>query len=480
MEVNIEKIAEEARSKGVEVEQLKSFLSHGYVPLPWQLDFHAAARKADKAGQAVEVGAGGARGPGKSHVVFAQITLDDCQRVEGLKALFLRQTGKSAEESFQDLIQHVLREKIDFTATKSVLQFENGSKVILGGFNDERDIDKYVGIEYDVMAVEELNQLTEIKIEKLKGSLRTSKEGWRPRLYASFNAGGIGHQFVKERFVLPWREGREQRTKFIPATYKDNPYLNAEYIDYLEGLQGDLGKAWREGEWDLFEGQYFSEWRYEKHTVVPFKIPEHWKRFRAYDYGYDNPACCKWYALDGDGRVWVYREKYWKKGHRTDVDRQAAEILRLSSDEVYDYSVADPSIFSPTGMVDKYGGQTISETFARYGIMWLPASNRRVDGWSLMHQYLRWDAENIPKIMYFNTCLDSIRTIPTLVHDEINPEDLDTGGEDHAADVDRYYLASLHERKAPAAKTDIEKKLDLFKQKNDINPMNIKEMFYGE
>ena len=454
----------EAKDLGCPRDQYENFSRYSYFPITWQWKFHAKAREADISGEPTKIGVGGARGPGKSHCVFSQVSLDDCQRIGKLKALFLRQTGTAARESFEDLVDRVLvgRIKYDYNRANNTLTFANGSRILLGGFHDERDIDRYIGIEYDLIAIEELNQLTEEKVNKLLGSLRTSKENWRPRFYSSFNPGGIGHDFVKKLFVEPYRGGKEEKTWFIPATYKDNPFLNQEYIEYLEGLAGTLGKAWREGEWDLFEGQYFDEWNRSKHTVKPFEIPITWKRYRAYDHGRTNPACCKWYAVDYDGRIWVYRELYLTG---KDVDQIAFEIKRLSEGEEYQFSVADPSIFSRTGMVDRYGGQTIAETFARHGIIFLPASNRRVDGWNLMHQYLRWSENEFPRLIYFTTCNNSIRTIPSLVHDEHKPEDLDTRGEDHAVDCDRYLLLSLHERRSEAPKTEVEKKFyEMIKQ----------------
>lgn len=456
-----------AKNANVPRDQIVNFIQSGYIPLPWQLKFHGIAREADKTDGAVKIGVGGARGPGKSHCVFAQIALDDCQRVSNLKGLFLRQTGKAAKESFEDLIFAVLTGVIKYNYNKSstILEFSNSSRIVLGGFENEADIDKYVGIEYDFIAIEELNQLSQDKIDKLLGSMRTSKTNWRPRLYTSFNPGGIGHQFVKDLFVVPFKEQREIKTRFIPAIYKDNPYLNVEYIEYLKELKGDLGKAWREGEWDLFEGQYFNEWNTEKHTCPPFPIPLGWRRFRAYDHGRAAPACCKWYALDQDGRVWVYRELYLTG---MNIDYIASEINRLSQGEEYQYSIADPSIFAHTGFVDKTGGQTIAEVFARYGVQFYPGSNRRVDGWNILHQYLYWSEYQLPKIIYFKTCYNSIRTLPALIHDEHRPEDVDTRCEDHAPDTDRYFLMSLHEAKAEVPKSDIEKKLDELKQKDSM------------
>lgn len=450
----------QAKDAGVPRTQLETFLKARYVPLPWQLRFHGVARSADLPDGPVDIGVGGARGPGKSHAVFAQVALDDCARVPGLKALFLRKTGKSASESFADLVLKVLTTAHTYNRSTNTLIFPNGSRVLLGGFENDNDIDKYIGIEYDIIALEERNQLTGEKVDRLKGSLRTSKAGWRPRMYSSFNPGGVGHGDIKQLFIEPFRAGTETKTRFVPSTYRENPYTNPEYVEYLEGLTGDLGRAWREGDWDLFAGQYFSEWRNDQHVIAPFEIPPTWKRFRAYDHGFRNPACCKWYAVDYDGNVWVYRELY---ATQLTVEELAPEIVRLSAGETYEFSMADPAIFAKSGYVDAQGGQTIAESFARHGVIFAPASNRRVDGWNLMREYLRCSTHKPPRMRYFATCKDSIRTIPTLIHDDRKPEDLDTRGEDHAADADRYFLLTLHERKSPRPKTEVERKLDQLK-----------------
>ena len=256
-----------AKEAGAPRDQTDRFITSGYIPLPWQWEFHAAARMADDANGPVDIGVGGARGPGKSHAVLAQASFDDCQRIPGLKGLFLRQTGVAAKESFDDLIEKVIKGRIVYERTTNVLKFPNSSRIVLGGFKTASDIDKYIGIEYDFIIVEELNQLTGDKYLKLRGSLRTSKPDWRPRMYTSFNPGGIGHDHVKSRYILPFREGTETETRFIGSTYRSNPYLNKEYIQFLESLIGDLGKAWREGEWDIFAGQFFKTFRWDLHVI---------------------------------------------------------------------------------------------------------------------------------------------------------------------------------------------------------------------
>ncbi len=246
-QIALRKCFEAAKSVGVPKDQARQFTSHGYFPLPWQWEFHATARLADNPDGPVDIGAGGARGPGKSHACLSQAALDDCQRIPGLKGLFLRQTGIAAQESFDDLVDKVVKGRVQYKKTGSMLSFPNGSKILLGGFQYESDIDKYVGIEYDFIIVEELNQITEDKYTKLRGSLRTSKMNWRPRMYTSFNPGGIGHKFVKERYVIPHMKDEQKETRFIASTYKDNPYLNKEYIDYLDSIKGTLGRFTRSG-----------------------------------------------------------------------------------------------------------------------------------------------------------------------------------------------------------------------------------------
>ena len=478
LEKKIESCIMTAVASGAPRDQTERFITSGYIPLPWQWEFHAAAREADLPGGPVDIGLGGARGPGKSHAVLSQAALDDCQRVPGLKGLFLRQTGVSAKESFDDLVGKVVRGHIAMEKQQNILKFPNGSRIILGGFRTESDIDKYTGIEYDFIIVEELNQLTEEKYKKLRGSLRTTKTEWRPRMYTSFNPGGVGHGLVKNRYVIPHRERNEKETRFIGGTYKMNPYLNPEYTDYLEGLGGTLGKAWREGDFDLFEGMYFMEWRYDKHVVREnrmFTIPVTWLRYRSIDPGgRDGITSCHWYAVDGNGRVWVYREYYYGPdvidpktgepyGTGRDHDQHAEAIYAMSCDEdgveeQYRYSVIDTSAFAKAGY-----SETVADIYARKGVKDLvPAAKERVVGWNAVHTYLRWkedEKEVEPKLQIFPICTNMIRTLPLLQHDVLHPEDVDSDGEDHGGDELRYFLRTLRETKAPRPQNVIERKL---------------------
>lgn len=478
------RIAEAIRVAGNPYDQVEQLLSHGCIPWPWQLKFHAVAREADYEGGPVDIGLGGARGPGKSHAVLTQVAIDDCQRVPGLKVLFLRQTASSAKESFGDLITKALRGHIVYWKTANSLRFSNGSRIVLGGFKDDRDIDKYIGIEYDIIVVEELTQISREKYNKLRGSLRTSKPNWRPRMYTSFNPGGIGHTWVRERYVLPYRKGTQTETRFIPSTYRDNPALNDDYISYLEGLEGDLGKAWRDGEWDIFAGQYFQEWSYDEHVCKPFEIPDGWAKFRAIDpSGRHGITSCHWYALDPSGRVYVYREYYYgvgvldSKGKKIEVgrdyDEHADDIKTMSENndgvgEGYKYTVIDTAAFAKAGY-----SETAAEIFERHGVTGLiQAAKERVVGWNDVHMYLRYDIHTPAKLQIFSTCVNLIRTLPLLQHDILHPEDIDTRGEDHAADELRYLLRTLREGKAPKPLNKVEQRLKQMREQEHAQSFN--------
>lgn len=443
---NLQKCINLAQEVGCPRDQVERLIKSAYIPLPWQWEFHAMAREADKPDGPVDIGTGGARGPGKSHAVLSQVALDDCQRVPKLKGLFLRQTGVSAKESFDDLVDKVVSGHVPFEKVNGILKFQNGSKIILGGFKDEKDIDKYIGIEYDVIIVEELNQLTEEKYTKLRGSLRTSKQNWRPRMYTSFNPGGIGHAWIKERYIIPHRENSEGKTRFIGSTYKQNPYLNPEYLDYLEGLTGDLGKAWREGEWDLFAGQYFAEFRYAIHVCKPFDILPHWTRIIMGDYGYSKPSAIYWGAMDEDDNMYLYRELY-VTNHT--YEQLTTEICaNTAPNEEIRYWVFDPAIWAKKGETELSGMEIMYRKYREItgkGLNMIKANNDRVIGWNALREYLKpyqKDDKVMAKLQIFSTCENLIRTLPALIYDKIRVEDLDSDMEDHSADSVRYGIMS--------------------------------------
>lgn len=428
---------------------------------------------------------GGAKGGGKSYILrWALVRKLLKWAKEGHKgvrvglfcenypALKDRQISKIATE-FPRWLGTLADSQIDGMSFKLAPQF-GGGVIALRNLDD---VSKYASSEFAVAAVDELTKNQRDVFDQLRSIVRWPNIE-NTGFWGGTNPGEVGHLWVKKLWIdnkFGPEDPPPELFTFVPSLPTDNPHNAQSYLEELSKLPERLRKAYWDGNWDVFEGQYFTEWDRAKHVVTPFEIPKAYKRFRGYDHGREAPACCKWYAIDYDGRVFVYREFY---ARGLNVDQIAAEINRLSVGETYEYSVADPAIFANIGFVDKYGGQTIAESFARNNIMFIPASNRRVDGWNLMHQYLFWDEKTLPKILYFSNCGDSIRTIPALVHDSIKVEDIDTDGEDHAADVDRYFLMSLHERKSNRPLTDVEQKLEERKRYGTIQANSFNDFYY--
>lgn len=454
----LSKCLEIAKAAGAPQDQVQRLLDAGNVPLPWQWKFHALAREADKPDGPVDIGAGGARGPGKSHAVLAQAALDDCQRVDGLKGLFLRQTGVAAQESFDDLVGKVVRGHVPYTKTGAVLRFPNNSRILLGGFKTASDIDKYVGIEYDFIIVEELNQLTEDKYNMLRGSLRTSKSNWRPRMYTSFNPGGIGHAFVKKRYIIPNRKKKEKETRFVGSTYKSNLYLNKEYIDYLEGLVGDLGKAWREGEWDIFAGQVFAEFSRLRHVIKPFLPAASLDHYSSTDWGYTekkptafshyNHVFVKMKTEDGDNfnRIITYKE--WCGNLKT--PDQWAEIIykdNIKMGITPKKGYADPAIFNTqtdgSKSISKLMVEKWKELHKKAWVAMSPGGRNRIARVAILHNWLSMAPDGLPYWIITENCENLIETLPQLIHDQHNLEDVDTTGPDDPYDSVASFLSQV-------------------------------------
>lgn len=437
----LQRCIEAAAGAGCPDDQARRFLQFGYVPQPKQWEFHGAAFQSDKPDGPIMVGLGGARGPGKSHAVMAQIGMDDCQRVPGLKYLFLRKVQKAAKESFEDLIGRVFRYlPHEYHSSEHRLLFGNGSRIIIGGFKDEKEIAGYLGIEYDGIAIEEATLISEGKFDMIQGSLRTSKDNWRPRMYLTTNPGGIGHQWFRERLVLPAAKHTETNTRFIFSTFRDNAYLNKEYVDYLLNLKGPLGKAWRDGDWDVFEGQAFPQFG-DDHIISPAKvhIPDHWARWRAIDWGRAAPFCCLWCAKDPDnGRIYVYRELY-QAG--LTVRDQARLILEYTPpNERIAFTYADPAMWAKRDMLGVI--LSTADEYAQEGIYLTKADNDRLSGKRKIDTVLAPLPDGAPGLQVFEQCTNLIRTIPLMIHDAHNKEDIDTTLEDHAVDTLKYLLTN--------------------------------------
>ncbi len=445
----VQKLIAAAKAAGVPADALRRFLTAGYVPQPKQLQFHAAACGANAADAADDIGFGGARGGGKTHTTFAQVALNDCQEWPGLKVLFLRKVSKAANEAIQDLRASVLkRTPHTFKEHKSTIIFPNGSRIIIGHFNSERDIDNYLGLEYDVIVVEEATQLSNSKIEKIKTCNRSSKPNFRPRRYYTTNPGGIGHAWFKKQFIEPFRRHKESNTKFIPSLVTDNTAVNKEYVKQLQSLTGWLRAAWLEGDWDIFAGQFFTNFSYNLHTVepsaIPNPLPDNWRIWASLDYGFTHYTVSYLFA-EGDGHIYCVDEHY---GRKKGVEWHAEQIKQMlarhgvSMDDLSNF-VGGTDMFAQRGAAT---GQTIADQYADHGINLRRANTDRIAGAGRILALLGDADEGItPGLTISRRCRLLLEQLPVIQHDPNRPEDvlktnMDEAGEggDDAYDSFRY------------------------------------------
>lgn len=446
----LERCLELAVKVGCEADQMSRFLKAGYVPQPVPLRFHAAAREADLPGGPTRIALGGSRGQSKSHSVLAQAAIDDAQRMPELKILFLRSIGKAARESFGDLVRKVLSgiEK-DYKPSLSVLTFPNGSLIVLGGYRSEGDIDSYLGIEYDEIIIEDASLLTGNKRMQIRGSLRTSKPNWRPRIYETANPGGIGHAEFKADYYDPWHEKRETDTRFIHTKVGDNVFINPEYETYLKSLTGFLKQAWHDGDFSIAAGRYFTEWDENLHVIEPFPIPKDWKIIGAMDYGWAHPTVNYILAQSGEGVIYVVAE--WA-GHRLPVSVHAAGIKdSLASVALLPHNsspltvknlrahVAGSDVFAES----RKDGGTIAQDYADEGIKLEMANNGRIQGAQLVLKRLGNKEHGIePTLFIFNTCARLIDRLPQMLVDPKRPEDvLEINADENGENGDDEYSA---------------------------------------
>jgi phage terminase large subunit len=413
---------------GCTADQMNAFYIAGYVAQPKQLAFHAAARACDHPGGPVVVGYGGSRGQAKSHAILAQCIIDDAQRVPGLKGLFLRSVQKAAKESFEDLIRKVLGGvNHTYIPSRNMLTLPNGAYFLLGGFKDDRDIEKYLGIEYDLIAIEEATLLRDLRVNQLRGSLRTAKDGWRPRWYPSTNPGGIGLKWFKQMLVDPWRRGREETTRYIHTLRGDNIFINKEYDEYLGSLTGMLKRMWADADWDVNAGVYFEEFDYDRH-VLPLRLPlpAHWRYSLSMDYGFQHWNVILLHGEDGDGVKYTISELNHRKHFPDEIAPEVGPWLGrygLRLDDIAERRSGSDT-FSQTGR----SRSTVAEEYAGHGIHWQPAytapGSRREGAHELARRLGNKERGIPPTWFIFEDCRRLIETLPYLEADPNNPEDV--------------------------------------------------------
>lgn len=417
---------------------------------------------------------GGAAGGGKSEALVMEALRQ--VHIPHYKGLILRKTYPQLEELIGKSLTYYpqIFPKAKYNDSKHTWTFPSGAKVIFGSMQHPKDKYNYQGQAYDFVAFDELTHFTFDEYIYLFSRNRPNGPGTRCYIRGTANPGGIGHAWVKERFITPappmttiWNEveielpdgekvKRRQSRVFVDADVFDNPALLANDPNYLTNL-ASMPEAERRallyGDWDSYAGQVFSEWRndpshYEDrrwtHVISPFDIPDGWSIYRSFDWGYAKPFSCGWWAIDYEGVAYRILELYGCREGAPDVgvqwtaERVFSEIHRTEVEHPFlrgrkILGVADPAIWAENG------GVSIAETASKFGVYFNKGDHERIPGWMQLHYRLSFDENGYPMMYVFNTCRDFIRTVPALQFDDVRVEDVDTKGEDHIADETRYF-----------------------------------------
>ena len=408
---------------------------------------------------------GGARGGGKTWLAVHWAILN-CLYYKGIRCLMIRSTYAELEKN---LIRPMITETngmARYNDQKKLMRFFNGSTVDFGYCKNEADMERYQGGEWDLEFIDEAGNIPEICIKKFIPTVRGTN-GFPKRTLYTLNPGGRSHGYFKRLFVdrdFRTDEGEDPDDyAFVQALVQDNKALmesQPEYIKDLEVLPEKLRRAWLLGEWDIFAGQFFEDFvnvvredRTWSHVIPAFEPPAHWTIWRTYDYGYNHPFACQWWAIDTDGIMYLILELYGcgqepNTGLHWTADKQFSEIHRIETEHPWlrrrqVRGVADPAIWNREST-----GISIADVAARCGVQFSPGNNDRINGWAQCHNRLAFDEHGRPGMYVFDHCTAFRRTIPTLLYDEHKVEDLDTEGEDHEADAWRY-LCAANPIKAP-------------------------------
>ena len=405
------------------------------------------------------IGYGGARGGGKSWAVRKKAA-SMCLFYAGIKVGIYRRTYPELLGNHVNPLLKELNGIAVYNESKKVFTFPNKSTIQLCYADNLKEVNqKFQGQEFDIIFIDEATQIPEEWYDIIKATNR-GVNAFPKRIYLTCNPGGVGHAWVKRLFITKSYKDAEKAEdySFIQALPTDNNALvesDPDYIRKLESLPSTLRKAWLEGSWDIFMGQFFEEFvddpthyqdRLWTHVVEPFDIPPSWQIYRSFDWGFSKPFSCDWWSIDNDGRAYLIYQLYGctgepDEGLKWSADKVFSEVARIEREHPWlkdkdIIGVADSAIWASDG------GEAIIEAAERHCVYFEKADKTRIAGWMQVHYRLAFSSDGRPMMYFFNTCRHAIRTLPLLQYSQTQPEDLDTTQEDHFADSCRYFCMS--------------------------------------
>lgn len=400
-----------------------------------------------------EVLYGGAAGGGKSYAQLIDAWIKAI-KFPGIKQLVLRRTFPELKRSLvMTSLMIYKQEHAKYNESDKKWKFNNGSIIEFGYCDSENDVTQYQSAEYDIVRFDELTHFTEFQYTYLISRIR-GVNNHPKQIKSSSNPGSVGHEWVKRRFIenkIPmqvYTDDLERTSIFIPAKVQENSFLMAsdpKYIQRLEQLPDLQKKALLDGDWDIFEGQYFNEFKRDVHVIEPFEIPKNWRRYITIDYGLDMLACY-WVALSPERVAYVYRELY-----QSDliISEAAKRILALTPEnEEIHYILAPPDLWNRR----QDTGKSAADIFHDNKVKLIKSVNDRVIGWYNLKEWLKpydtFDEQTGEKkatanLLIFNNCVNLIRCLPAVQRDVKCFNDVATEPHEltHSCDSIRYFVA---------------------------------------
>ncbi|MBQ7333522.1 MAG: terminase family protein [Clostridia bacterium] len=396
-----------------------------------------------------EVLFGGAAGGGKSYGQIVDALLF-ALKYPASKQLILRRTFSELDKSLiRTSLSLFPRDIYSFNASCHTGKFKNASIIDFGYCGTENDVYQYQSAEYDVIRFDELTHFTEAQYIYLISRVRGANS-YPKQIKSTTNPGGVGHSWVKSRFIDAKAAGESFVGEdglsriFIPSLLEDNHFLKKSdpaYRERLLALPERERRALLFGDWNIFEGQYFSEFSESRHVITPFEIPKTWRKYRAIDYGLDRLVCL-WIAISPDRRVYVYREF---AESNLPISTAARGILERTpeSEDIY-ATLAPPDLWSRS----QESGRSKATIFSEFGVNFTKTSNDREAGWLAIKELL-CDTGNGAALKIFSNCRELIKCLPALTVDPVRPTDTRSEPHEltHAPDALRAF-AIFHTRPA--------------------------------
>jgi len=415
-----------------------------YEPNARQCCFHES--------DATEAVYGGAKGGGKTKGLVMEAAAYALE-YPGAEVYLFRETYDDLEANvIKEWKETIPKELYSYHESKHIATMINGTTIKFRYIRNFIDAQGYQGRSMDFIGVDELTKHEEKSIQVLLSCLRSPK-GFPPRFRGTCNPGGIGHVWVKGRYIEPTDYGKKKivdeitlnTIEFIPAKVYDNTVLmenDPAYVRRLENLPETQKKAFLHGDWDIFEGQFFNEFKRELHVIEPFIIPLHWNRYRVFDYGLDMLACY-WITIDTHGNAYVYKELHESNLIISDASKRINEI---NNNDIIKLTYAPPDMWNRR----QDTGKSAADLFRENGISVYKSDNNRENGWMSVKEWLRpidsldeqtGEAIRISRLKIFSNCVNLIRCLPQLQVDEKNPNDVATEPHEitHAPDALRYF-----------------------------------------